>query len=124
MEPHQLMKVSVSFYLVSCFDIMSLNVSEVRERHADWTEKVNQIEDGKTDTEIKTGRETDRGREGETEPTAISSPVEQTPHILKYLPGSQDNGHSSCPSILTFGFPRLENFALMNEGIRFKSDHW
>lgn len=34
---------------------------------------------------------TGRGQEGETERSTTTSPVEQSPHILKYLPGCQDN---------------------------------
>lgn len=69
-------------------------------------------------------KHTDRGQGGKTELSVIRSPVEQTLHILKYLPGFQDNGHSSSPSILTFGFSYVENVSLMNEAIRFKSNYW
>jgi len=65
-----------------------------------------------------TGRSPDSGLlEGEREHLTIGSPLVQTPHIHKYLATCHDNRHSSCPSILVFGLPCLENFALLNEGI-------
>lgn len=77
-------------------------------------------------TQEQTLEQTDRlkhrqgsgGREG-----AFSHQLTSWTNTVKYLLGCHENAHSSSPSILTFGFPCLENFASLNEGIGFKCDH-